>query len=626
MYKVEQVFSFDTSGQVQESPVHRYLHRENGCRLNVQDEGKAAVTLMLELHTYYLCRELIMHRFPEKDHARIFEWLRTPDGKEADALQPEPAIRDELDEIYEDVLSIEEYSLNRLTAYSDKSMRELMRGVRFSLAYYMKMDRHRSSRHLIRDGLNSIRFSAVELKSVPCLPHTPRLYEGMSDPKAYDEFMTILRDRGCRDLHETELLFKTIHNTIDRTYSGQSLYVKIMEKESGEEWVDIMLRQCWESSGTDQCDAEEPLVPLMELMDRLMEYCRQEPGLHYEVDRDLEEMAMDILVPSSPLLSTIRPRNDVLDSCRKPVSSVLDRYDRDMIRDCMLFARILNNILAGSLFFEQGVAHSIYPKLNPAYMLRMLDTQLFGGRVYLPGMVFVTSDRQRFDRYRKYLVSLRFEETEEWTEPGPKGAEPVFRGYSYSRILEPLEKLDVVWEETGRSRATKVKGSFSNLQRLSWMSPEEFSACDPNGFDVGTIVVTDRASKDEVIRRLRIATQMNDAGKKMVWRVAILADVFSDENGYTYMDEFQNRIIEVGINNNRQLLDTHTNGILQRTRNALDVVMDRLYQKYRVKMYDCIELMNALDTTTYLGLLEMEFIRYYNDIIDEISFMQGQSK
>ncbi len=610
MYNIPPVYCYDPAREFSEMQGH--LYSDGSFNIHLQDSTKALNALEAEFLAYSLCSEFLAYNFPE-DHARIETWLRLPRSQERKGDGPSDREVEVLDAIFEQVVSVVEFSLNRLTAYTDSSMSDIMDGVRFSVARFLKVGRARAGAHEIRRKFNSALFSRKELHCIPSLKYSFQWAGSLHDTASYDEVVDAYYRWNPSDRDGPRMYYNTVRNTVDRIYSGPAVYVEVPDESP---WADCLISDCWHlEGGGRQCGALRRLVPLMELVDVLADVCSADPALSVQAEADYQDMRCDVLVANAALLGFVGKRNDDIDSSVLKTSDVTAAYSSPegaaMLRRCMLVARVLDCIIAGASVERRGRKSSLYFGFRPSLMLRMLDAEMFGGEVYLPNMVFVTSDDGAMNRYSEYLGEMGFVEAE------------ASHGKGFRKTVDDLENLEVRWSPGGRVKNVKIKGLFGDIRSVSLIPPADFLGMDLGRLRRGTVVVCEPSFKREVIRAIRAASKRPGADRDRLWRVVVLLDGgLRGDRTYSSVEFSDSNIVEIGLSNCFQLFDTHSNGILVKTRTALGSAMDVLCGQYGLEARDLDLLSSRIGRDSLEAAIKQEFVSYYKGMNEEIDSMQ----
>ncbi len=610
MFSIPSVYCYGSQRSFSQMQGHLY---SDGCfNIHLQDSTKALNALEAEILAYSLCSEFLHFNFPD-DHERIVTWLRTSRKDEVASEAPSEEELAKIDEIYEQVLTVVEFALNRLTAYAESSMADIMNGVRFSVARCLKVGRVRAPRHEVRRKFNTALFSRREIHGMPSMKYSAQWASNVPEIASYDEVVDAYYRWNPSDSDGPRMYYNTIRNTVDGTYFGPSMYVEVQDEAP---WADRLISDCWHFDRDGrQCRALRRLVPLMELVDTLADVSSADAALSAQAYADYADMCCDVLVANAALLGFVGKRNDGIDCSSLKTSEVTAAYSSPegvaMLRRCMLVSRVLDCIIAGATVEKMGRKSALYFGFRAVGMLRMLDAEMFGREVYLPNMVFVTPDDKVMNLYSVYLEDMGFVEAE------------ASHGKGYRKTVDDLENLEVRWNPGGRAKNVKVKGLFGDIRSVSRISPEEFLKKDLSAFRKGTIIACESSFKHAVIRAIRAASRRPGADRDRLWRIVVLLDdSLGGNRTYSAVDFSDSNIVEIGLSNFFQLFDTHSNGILVKTRTSLDSAMGNLLGQYGLEECDLQALSAKVGRDSLEAAVKQEFISYYRGMNEEIDSMQ----
>ena len=239
------------------------------------------------------------------------------------------------------------------------------------------------------------------------------------------------------------------------------------------------------------------------------------------------------------LLGFIETRDTVLNSSAVSASSVAKSYSdnagRKALAECMLYGRILHCIFAGSTMEENGRKMWIYPKFTVSSMLRMMDPEIFGCRVYLPNMIFVTDTDRSMRLYDRYLNDLGFDSV------------PAHHGKSYQKVIDDLERYEVSWRPSGRVKNVRIYGCFGHMRSVSRIPPDEFCSSSIGKYRHGTVFVCDESRKAEIIRAVRYGVRAEGL-RNRIWRIVVILDPdLKGSRTYSSLDVTDGNIMEIGV-------------------------------------------------------------------------------
>ena len=251
MHSVRYLFVHDDASQPTEwgnlkSPGRDFV-------LNVQDPNKAVISLSYELYTYLVCTKLLSHRlgagYPAAK-ARLDKGEVASNFTEAESKA--------LHDVFNDVTAIMEFSLNKLTAYAEDSISDIMRFVRFSAAYYLGIDRNPNSVHTSGKTLNTAFFSSSQLRAIPSIRYGNEWASGIEEPISVPAVIKRYTASAKGEKNDPSDYFSVIRDTVEMNLQSPTLYVDVDD-------APFLEGICWNSIQKSQVPCSHHVVPLMYL-------------------------------------------------------------------------------------------------------------------------------------------------------------------------------------------------------------------------------------------------------------------------------------------------------------------------------------------------------------------------
>ena len=517
--------------------------RGKGCsayRAYVHEGPKARATIVMDLSSCYACHRLMRSAFGDGAPdvmARVAEsrelFLGRRDCEGTLSLEE----RHIIDEIYEDVLAVTEFYMNRLTPDSDRNISDVMDGVRFACCH--RLDIHdpdsaarctkiRKSQKNKGAGYNSALFGYDDIHNIP--------------------FMDVRKDDRIPDLPADYGSLYRIFD--DRFRIGENLAVSEASVSGLPGGIAVRVPAAISRN-------EE--MPFMELVSGIMDVCRSHPPFDFQVNADLTNMRADRLCPGAPFLGMVGKRDDDLDNTHEKrlgdLMARLDALDPDAARDIAMFFRIADCILMGSGVEEvpgRRKHMNVTPRLDPLMLLTMMDDEMFGGMVHLSDILFVDAPGMA-ESYVDYLKHLGFR-----FQGGVHG--------SCELVSEDLRRFYGEWRYSGRSRGEHSTGA---MLRIDSVSSCAMAGCGDRirRSDRPLILVTHRPDRRQLIA---ITDGFKIKAERSRVKALVVIDPDTGRGGYSCIDDRSADYIEFGVRNMHGLFGIHSNGSFERTALALD--------------------------------------------------------
>ncbi len=517
--------------------------RGKGCsayRAYVHEGPKARATIVMDLSSCYACHRLMRSAFGDgapdvmdrvAESRKLFLSHRDREG----TLSPEE--RRVIDEVYEDVLAVTEFYMNRLTPDSDRNISDVMDGVRFACCHHLDIHNPDSSARCTKNrkskknkgvGYNSALFGYDDIHNIP--------------------FMDVRKDDRIPDLPAD---YGTLYRLFDGRFRiGENLAVSEATASGLPGGITVKVPVALSPDGE---------MPFMELVSGIMDVCRSHPPFDFQVNADLTNMRTDRLCPGAPFLGMVGKRDDDLDNTHeKRLSDLmarLDALDPDAARDIAMFFRITDCILMGSEVREvpgRRKRMDVTPKVDPLMLLTMMDDEMFGGMVHLSDILFVDAPSM-VESYVDHLKLLGFR-----FQGGIHG--------SCELVSEDLRRFYGEWRYSGRSRGEHSTGT---MLRIDSVSSCAMAVCEDRirGSERPLILVTHRPDRRQLIA---ITDGFKTKAERSRVKALVVVDPDTGRGGYSCIDDRSADYIEFGVRDMHGLFGIHSNGSFERTALALD--------------------------------------------------------
>lgn len=349
--------------------------------LYLDQAEKAIVTFEMDIAACYIYRRLVAHVFGSDDVIRRLE-------KDE---EPTEAEMDKLDNVFEDMLALLEFYLNRMTSLGDPAIERMMIHLRFTAAYLLHIDAARAAKHKhprSNKKLNTAMFRHDQKDDLTEISHLDYkrcdlkklVYGNEMDYRKICEVLDTVTHKEYREY------YRFILDSID---GDGPMYVRLADSEEGSDEERI-----WKTIVKDTYPRKGRLFTgLFDLVDAMI--ASSPDFLRYYVREDMRDMSYGRIAVNAPAMGEIRNRDDDLESSLHTIEEVLKAYPDGLMSEICFAVRILDTVFGNSVE-DRG---RLELTMSFRGMIRMLNPMLFGWNYVLPPVVFCMDDPSYHERF-----------------------------------------------------------------------------------------------------------------------------------------------------------------------------------------------------------------------------------